>query len=601
MRKSFHQYYLTQLLEQRAFKSTYLAYPQGDMKLKVVVKIFDKECILPNQEYAKSLTETKAFLSLVHPHIVPVLNMGIEDRQPYIVTQYMPRGSLRQRLNVWSSTLADWTDAISIVMQIGQALIYAHERQIIHGNIKPDNIFFNVAGEALLTDFRAPHFIDISRLDYKTDLRTTSYMAPEQFIGKSTAYSDQYSLACVAYELIVGHGPFLGAQNFSSMWNKHATERPLPPTTLLPELPPGIEFAILKAMAKKPEERYTAMAVFMNALADEMPLSHSRKHTPIPEGQLDFPHSSSTSPYIYTLKMHTFSGSASLPVFTVEDNPVANEQTSLVLKQTTYPVKSITAPLAIDTPLRLSSSDRLLQVANPTQQSYNEQATVQAPPSLLKNQVSSRSKGFTTWGFALIIAVLFFIGSCILYVIIIGSHQAPLKYTTINSTAKITYTTSVTTKISITPSYSPTSIPTSTILPTQQNQQTEQSVNVGSISTSTNIQPIPKSTPLSNTTTPTPTPIGCVSGSFTVGVESSGSTTALVWFKTCAWTAGYVVLHYNVPSLVQQNVTMAYNGNTARWEFTIGKLGSGTSIAYSFDYQKAGIQYPSNEYIWTHP
>jgi serine/threonine protein kinase len=183
MQKSlFHHYYLTQLLDQQKFKSTYLAYPQGDMKLKVVVKIFDEECMLPNHDYAKSLTAIKGFLALDHPHIVPVLNMDIENRQPYIVTHHMSHGSLRQRLDSLSPKLMHWTTAVNIVIQIAQALMYAHERHIIHGNIKPNNIFFDGVGEVLLTDFRPSHFIDISKLSYKTDLQTTFYMAPEQFM-----------------------------------------------------------------------------------------------------------------------------------------------------------------------------------------------------------------------------------------------------------------------------------------------------------------------------------------------------------------------------------------------------------------------------------
>ena len=197
----FHHYYLTQLLGQQKFKSTYLAYPQGDMKLKVAVKIFDEECMLPNHDYAKSLTAVKSFLALDHPHIVPVLNMDIENRQPYIVTRYMSHGSLRQRLEGLSPKIMHWTAVVNIVIQIAQALMYAHERQVIHGNIKPNNIFFDLTGEVLLTDFRPSQFIDISKLSYKTDLQTTSYMAPEQFMGRSTPSSDQYALACLTYRV----------------------------------------------------------------------------------------------------------------------------------------------------------------------------------------------------------------------------------------------------------------------------------------------------------------------------------------------------------------------------------------------------------------
>ncbi len=313
----FHHYYLMQLLDQQKFKSTYLAYPQGDMKLKVVVKIFDEECMIPNHDYAKSLTAMKGFLALDHPHIVPVLNMDIENRQPYIVTHYMSQGSLRQRLDSLSPKLMPWTTAVNSVIQIAQALMYAHERHIIHGNIKPNNVFFDLVGEVLLTDFRPSHFIDISKLSYKTDLQTTSYMAPEQFMGKSTPSSDQYALACLTYELLTGHAPFFDAQNFSLMWQKHATVLPPPLTTQVPELPVAIESVILRALSKNPEMRYPDIATFAHVLESELPASAIRKGkvTLSSELELEFPRPFSPPPQKepHTIKISALTGS--VPIF----------------------------------------------------------------------------------------------------------------------------------------------------------------------------------------------------------------------------------------------------------------------------------------------
>ena len=321
MQKSFfHHYYLTQLLDQQKFKSTYLAYPQGDTKLKVVVKIFDEECMLPEHDYAKSLTAMKGFLALDHPHIVPVLTMDIENRQPYIVTHYMSHGSLRQRLDSLSPKRMHWTTAVNIVIQIAQALMYAHERHIIHGNIKPNNIFFDLAGEVLLTDFRPSQFIDISKLSYKTDLQTTSYMAPEQFMGKSTPSSDQYALACLTYELLTGHAPFFDAQNFSLMWQKHATALPPSLTAQVPEVPLPVESAILKAMSKNPEMRYPDIATFAHALESELPASAVRKGRALPPSELDLEFPRPLSPPPPQKEPHTVKRAAltrSLPI--IED------------------------------------------------------------------------------------------------------------------------------------------------------------------------------------------------------------------------------------------------------------------------------------------
>ncbi|MBA3825141.1 MAG: family 16 glycosylhydrolase [Ktedonobacterales bacterium] len=101
--------------------------------------------------------------------------------------------------------------------------------------------------------------------------------------------------------------------------------------------------------------------------------------------------------------------------------------------------------------------------------------------------------------------------------------------------------------------------------------------------------------------TPTPTPITCSSGNFAEGVVNTGATAALPWFQPCGWTAGYVIIHYTIPGQVQQNVTMTYNSGTARWEYGINGLNAGQTLTFSFTYQKAGTQFDSGTYTWTHP
>ncbi len=100
--------------------------------------------------------------------------------------------------------------------------------------------------------------------------------------------------------------------------------------------------------------------------------------------------------------------------------------------------------------------------------------------------------------------------------------------------------------------------------------------------------------------TPTPTPAACT-GNFTVGVASTGTTTALPVFQPCGWTAGYVIIHYTVTGQTQQNVYMTYNGGTARWEYSVGGISAGQTLTFSFTYQKSGTQYDSGTYTWTHP
>jgi hypothetical protein len=92
---------------------------------------------------------------------------------------------------------------------------------------------------------------------------------------------------------------------------------------------------------------------------------------------------------------------------------------------------------------------------------------------------------------------------------------------------------------------------------------------------------------------PSPTPPsnggGCT-GTFASSLDQTSSSSALAWFQPCGWTAGYVILHYQVNNQAQQNVNMSFNGNTSRWEFSIGGLSSGQTIVYSFTYQRDGLQ-----------
>lgn len=264
MQEFFLHYNLTELLAAKTLRSVYLAHPLRETQHKFIVKIFDKECAGQNQE--AGLAQAARLMALNHPHIVPIVDIALEEQgKPYVISNYCVHGSLRQRLERLTPEHMDWQEAISTVIQIGQALSYAHNQNVIHGNMKPENVFYNNIGEVQLTDFNLAPFIDIAKLEYKSDLYTMRYMAPEQFMGKTDQQSDQYALACLAYELVTGHTPFK-AQSFSSMWGKHATEFAAPLSTHVPKIPMSIDLAILKALAKKPESRYVDIAAFLTAL-----------------------------------------------------------------------------------------------------------------------------------------------------------------------------------------------------------------------------------------------------------------------------------------------------------------------------------------------
>jgi serine/threonine protein kinase len=196
------------------------------------------------------LQEAQLLERLKHPNILQIYEFGLDDGLPYLVIEYASRGSLRDLLNSRTSQLLPLRDVISIIAQVGQALYYAHQQGVIHHDLKPENILFNEQNDALLADFGIA-IVRTTTLEQVADMNgTPAYMAPEQFRGKASRRSDQYSLACIMYELVTGRRPFT-APDAISMGLKHMQESPIPPTWLNPNLPPQMERVILKALEKR--------------------------------------------------------------------------------------------------------------------------------------------------------------------------------------------------------------------------------------------------------------------------------------------------------------------------------------------------------------
>jgi serine/threonine protein kinase/uncharacterized membrane protein len=160
--------------------------------------------------------------------------------------------------------------SLTILWQIGQALQHAHNLQIIHRDLKPENILFNAQRNALLADFGISTVLATASVLEIDTSGTPAYMAPEQYRGMVSKESDQYALGCIAYELVTGQKPFTAA-DFIAMGFKHATEMPIAPRQLNPDIPEPIEQAILKALAKEREARYPDVAQFIAALLAAVP------------------------------------------------------------------------------------------------------------------------------------------------------------------------------------------------------------------------------------------------------------------------------------------------------------------------------------------
>src|ERR1700730_15555146 len=261
---TFSHYYLTTHIGRKASHDIYLSYPMGEPEHKVILKLYDPECRVPGTSAEDFLFTARRFKQLAHPHLVPIIDIGLEEGKPYVVSDYITNGSLRQHPEQRPAKRLNLDEALRIIQDIGTAIVYAHAHTIIHKDIRPENILFNETGEALLGDFVLGEIIQERGIQHQLDARTLSYMAPEQLNGLSTPKSDQYALGCLLYELITGTLPF-GAGT-GSLLDQQLTTEPKPPSTMVSGIPKALETTILQALSRQQSERYPDVETFLNSL-----------------------------------------------------------------------------------------------------------------------------------------------------------------------------------------------------------------------------------------------------------------------------------------------------------------------------------------------
>jgi serine/threonine protein kinase len=247
------------------FGRVYLAQHLTLTKRKVAIKILQNTLLNSEEERNAFLQEAHYLEMLQHTNILPILDVGLYDGVPYLMSEYAAGGSLRQRLQQLKGALLPLEQAFQILSQIGQALSYAHQQNIIHRDIKPENILFDAHGNALLADFGLAIVLATASAKDVSNAGTPNYMAPEMFRGSVSKESDQYALACIAYELFTGQRVFT-APNPMALMFKHVTEAPVPPRELNSNIPLAVEHALLKALSKQRQDRYSNVDEFIAAL-----------------------------------------------------------------------------------------------------------------------------------------------------------------------------------------------------------------------------------------------------------------------------------------------------------------------------------------------
>jgi len=230
----------------------------------LVMKLFHVERV-SNQKSKLFLQEVQLLKKIKHAHILPILDAGIFEDMPYYVTDYAIKGSLRNFLDLQSPQLLGIQESLAILRVVGQTLQFTHQMNILHGNLKPENILFHHTGDVLLTDFSIVTLQDTSNTEHNHNSNSYPYLAPEQFLGRMNKESDQYALGCIAYELLTGQVPF-NATSYAGFKQKHTTEQVIVPTQRNLLLPVSCEEVILKALEKKSVDRYPGIKNFVTAL-----------------------------------------------------------------------------------------------------------------------------------------------------------------------------------------------------------------------------------------------------------------------------------------------------------------------------------------------
>lgn len=244
------------------FADTYLG-EQLHLKTYAAIKILHTR--LSGDDQRRFIDEARVIANLSHPNIIRVLDFGIDSTHntPYLVMEYAPNGTLRQRYP--RGTALPVGIILPHFQQIAAALAYAHSQNIVHRDVKPENMLLGKSNEALLSDFG---IAIIAQNTYRAGLAdiagTVTYMAPEQLQGRPQPASDQYALGTVIYEWLCGRTPFTGTYAEVAIQQQQATPPPL--RQFVPSISPDVEQVVLTALAKDSKSRFASIEAFSNAL-----------------------------------------------------------------------------------------------------------------------------------------------------------------------------------------------------------------------------------------------------------------------------------------------------------------------------------------------
>jgi serine/threonine-protein kinase len=243
-------------------------YRARDAGGQVVALKLLKDDLARSERFRKRFSrEVEAAMKVNHPRVVRTLEYGETDGSLYLAQDFVDGASLSETIKAETEGL-DPERAVRMCIQVASGLDAVHDAGLIHRDVKPHNILLDRAGDAHLADFGlAKDQVPRTALTSKGEiLGSANYIAPEQIRGEDIdRRADVYALGCVAYESLCGRAPFADRRGIQILWG-HLREDPADPSSLRPELPEGVGWAIGKALEKDPAARPPTATAFARML-----------------------------------------------------------------------------------------------------------------------------------------------------------------------------------------------------------------------------------------------------------------------------------------------------------------------------------------------
>src|SRR4051812_12344182 len=236
------------------------------LKRQVALKLIGAEYSGQPEFRERFQRECETAASIQHPHVVPIYHAGEEDGRLYVTMRYVEGSDLYRLLQ---RGRVDAKSAARLVAQVAEALEAAHQRGIVHRDVKPANILIDADGSALLTDFGlTKNLSDRGLTKDGTFVGTLDYAAPEQFRGDPVdARTDVYALGCVLYQALSGRVPYPRETDAAKMY-AHMESPPPSVTVLVEEVPELLSYVVQRAMAKDPADRFQSAGELAAALRE---------------------------------------------------------------------------------------------------------------------------------------------------------------------------------------------------------------------------------------------------------------------------------------------------------------------------------------------